>query len=107
MNWLLLQFGTPVYVSHLRVWELANPASAAGFITSIDLIEPSGTEHQYTIENGDQTACGSVLTAHMPRTTSYLVDTIRLNTRTLGFEYEYIDAARCAAALQGVCFSVH
>ncbi|MCG8430798.1 MAG: Ig-like domain-containing protein [Candidatus Omnitrophica bacterium] len=85
-EWLLLTYETPYNATSISIHE----TYSAPFVSSIDYIEPNGTEHTVWSEN-DTTACNGYLTVNHSAT-GYLVKKVRINTAVDG--REQIDAVK-------------
>lgn len=65
-HWLIVNFAQRAYPHSLRIWEHANPRTAAGFVRSVDLRSDLGwIENVWQLGAGeDQTVCGGTLTLY-------------------------------------------
>ena len=99
-NWLEVGFATHSQVYSLRIWEHANPATAAGFVESVDLLDEdlNWINGVWVLAAGaDTTVCGGTLTLYAADALTPLdgifIRGARINTRTHAEPgWEYIDA---------------
>jgi streptogramin lyase len=96
-EYLSLGFNTPVYADGMTVWEnIGN-----GFVTSVDLLDTTGTWHDAVWSGTDPTQPGSEAAFQISwAPTSYLVQGVRMNVNTnnnLG-TWEEIDAVQLSGS---------
>ena len=100
---LTLNYASALHVDGVRVHEHANPASAAGFVRRVELIEADGTAHVVWAAaagtaGADRTACGGTLRVDLPAPTAYVASRVRLTTQTTVAAWEYVDAVELSGS---------
>lgn len=60
-NWLEVRFAFSARPETLTVWQHANPASASGFVSAVDLVGDDGVVYPAWTSVVDDTVCGSSL----------------------------------------------